>query len=284
MIRRIGLRATTALLGAGALLVSGAGPAGAQEAGKAAFDEICTACHSPGIERVVGPGLAGVADRRDRNWLVRKIMEPDRLLADGDSISRGLVEEHGMAMPNLGLSRSRADAIVAYLAVLDPADAPDAATEPREATFTAEQARLGKALFQGRRRLDAGGASCNSCHDVARPDVLGGGSLAVELTDVYGRLGPAAVTAILRNPPFPAMKQAYVGRAPDDEEIEALLAFFREADADSGSAAVSSYALLLGGTGILGSLLLAGVFTLAWHGRRRGPVSREIFDRQVRSR
>lgn len=286
MIRRAGWTGTAGVHFAAAVLLSSAaaGPAAAQDAGETLFGEICVACHSPGVERVVGPGLAGVVDRREHDWLVRKITEPDRLHGEGDPVTLELVEQHGMAMPNPGLTRGQAENVIAYLAGLDAGASGRADDERGEVGFTEAQARLGRALFQGRRRLEGGGASCNSCHDVTRQGVVGGGSLAVDLTAVYGRLGPGAVEAILRNPPFPVMKQAYTGRPPNDEEVTALLAFLRETDADSAAATSPAYGLLLAGAGILGSFLLAGLFTLAWRGRRRGPVNRKIFERQLRSR
>ena len=286
MIRRS--RSTTGRMilptGAALLLSMGAGPARAQDPGEDLFRQVCSACHSAGSERVVGPGLAGVGDRRDHDWLLRKITEPDRLRAEGDSITGALAEEHGMAMPNLGITRDQAEDVLAYVAGLDAAAPVEPGDEPAEIAFTEEQVRLGRALFLGERRLENRGPSCSACHDAAREGALGGGSLAVSLSDAHARLGRGGIEAIIRNPPFPVMRRAYAGRPASDVEVEALLAFFQQLNAEPVSGKSPPYAVLLAGTGVLGSALLASLFSLAWRRRRRGSINQEIFRRQLRSR
>lgn len=276
--------AAGAVLGATLLMSVDVGSVHAQDTGEALFREICAACHSIGDDRIVGPGLAGVLERRDRDWLVRKIDEPERLLSEGDSISAALVEEYGLPMPDPGLTADQAELVIAYLAEAESDPSTQVAGGAPDTTFTAEQARLGQVLFEGQQRLESGATACNACHDVARADVLGGGSLARSLDGVYGRLGPAGIEAILRAPPFPVMNRAYADGPLTEEEIKAFLAFLHESEVESDAAEPRPYGLFLAGTGILGSVLLGMLFTLTWRGRRRGPVSRKIFDRQIESR
>jgi mono/diheme cytochrome c family protein len=259
-------------------------PAASQEGGAELFRENCAACHSLGADPILGPGLAGVLERRERDWLIRKITEPDRMVAEGESITMALVEEHGMAMLNLGMTRGQAETILTHLVTAAAAD--DAARDVAEPDrrFSEAEVRLGRALFQGERRFQNRGVSCNACHDVASPNVVGGGNLAVTLGDAYERLGPAALEAMVQTPPFPVMRRAYRDRPVTDEEIHALLAFFQELDAGTAVEASAPYGTLLAGAGTLGTILLAGLFAVAWRGRRRGTVNREIFERQVKTR
>jgi len=54
---------------------------------------------------------------------------------------------------------------------------------------TVEDMILGRELFSGVRRLENGGPSCISCHNVRNDSIVSGGSLAKDLTDSFNRLG-----------------------------------------------------------------------------------------------
>lgn len=89
---------------------------GSVERGKAIFQEKCTACHTIGGGKLVGPDLQGVTARRDRAWLARWIKEPDKMLGEEDPIATSLLQEfNNVPMPNLGLTDEEAVAILDYL-------------------------------------------------------------------------------------------------------------------------------------------------------------------------
>lgn len=110
-------------------------PAWAQEAeraaeeGRAIFDEKCIVCHTNGGGDHIGPDLAGVVDRRSREWLIRFITEPDRVLAEGDAVAIELLKKYNeIPMPSLGLTSDDAQDIIDYLA--EPPAAAGAAASP----------------------------------------------------------------------------------------------------------------------------------------------------------
>ncbi len=92
--------------------------AGSQDTakGKAIFDQKCAGCHTVGGGKRMGPDLKGVTAQRSHDWLVRMIVEPDKLIASGDPIAAQLVKEYGTPMPNLGVSQQDAEAVLAFLA------------------------------------------------------------------------------------------------------------------------------------------------------------------------
>ena len=262
----------------GALLTAGAASA---DAGEATFRGMCASCHTTTSDRLVGPGLAGVTAAQDRDWLIRKITEPDRLHGAGDARTRELVSTYGMPMPNLGVNRAQAEAILDWLAgAAGEAGSASAPAAPAAPTTPAEVTR-GRELFQGTARLAGGGVACNACHSINDPQVFSGGTLALGLSDAHQRLGDAAIASILRSPPFPAMRVAYEGgRSLTDEEIRALGAFMASASAQPSRA----YGTQLIGFGIAGTFLLLALFSLTWRGRRRESVYQRIYDRQVKAR
>ena len=76
--------------------------------GKELFDKNCASCHTIGGGDSGGPDLQGVAGKRSADWLVRVIVEPDKLSAGKDPVQLELVKKYGYEMPNLGITRDDA--------------------------------------------------------------------------------------------------------------------------------------------------------------------------------
>ncbi len=251
----------------------------AQASGQAVFEQKCAACHSAGSERLIGPGLEGVMDRRERAWVKRFIMQPDQLLDSNDPIAAELLQEYQIVMPNLAITDAEAEALMAFME-----GGGRGAAAPRAAgAASEEQIVLGQNLFQGTTRFTNGGATCNSCHEVTNDAVIGGGVLAAELTTVFSRLGGPGVRAILGSPPFPVMQRAYADKPLTDEEVAALVGFLERADEEQALHQPRDYGIKLFGAGLLGAAILLGLYTVMWRGRKRGSVNQSIYDRQIKS-
>jgi protein SCO1/2 len=86
------------------------------DTGTYVFQSRCSACHTIGKGDVVGPDLAGVTTRRDRDWLVRYLRAPDQMLAQKDPIAVDLFAKYkNVPMPNLRLSESEIAVVLSYL-------------------------------------------------------------------------------------------------------------------------------------------------------------------------
>ena len=86
------------------------------DAGVLLFQSRCSACHTIGKGDAVGPDLAGVTSRRDRDWLVRYLKAPDQMLAEKDPIAVALLGKYkNITMPNLHLSDGEIATVLAYL-------------------------------------------------------------------------------------------------------------------------------------------------------------------------
>lgn len=85
----------------------------AQSPGEAAFAKYgCAGCHQKG--RVLGgPDLTGVVDRRDPAWLVKWIVDPEKMY-DEPSVQE-LIKRFGVKMPKQGVTPEEAKAIITYL-------------------------------------------------------------------------------------------------------------------------------------------------------------------------
>jgi protein SCO1/2 len=84
--------------------------------GQYLFATRCAACHTIGHGDKIGPDLLGVAQVRERAWLSRFVREPDKMLAENDSIATGLYSKYKQVqMPNLRLSDAELQAILQFL-------------------------------------------------------------------------------------------------------------------------------------------------------------------------
>lgn len=87
----------------------------------------CAACHNIAKEgedphrrpggKQAGPDLAGVTERRDRDWLRRWLKDPDEMLRS-DSIAMAMMAAaKNLKMPNMKLKDDEIEALINYLAV-----------------------------------------------------------------------------------------------------------------------------------------------------------------------
>ena len=69
-------------------------PLVAQDSGESIFKANCTACHSIGKTRLVGPGLEGVTDKYEDAWLKKWILNSQAFIASGDERAIAIYEEY----------------------------------------------------------------------------------------------------------------------------------------------------------------------------------------------
>lgn len=261
----------------------------AQEPGEQLFQTSCSACHTIGGGRLVGPDLAAVMERRSAAWLEEFVKSSQSLINSGDAEANAVFEEYsGIIMPDFPLSAVQIKQILAYIeskstnqaaTVDESAIEEPAAAEP----LSMDHVVIGQELFQGTTRLQNGGPSCNACHDVKHDAVIGGGILAAELTTVFSRMGGSGVGAILGQAPFPVMQAAYKNNALTDDEITYLVAFLQNADEEHLFHHPRDYGIGLFASGAVGGGLMYLLFAFIWRDRKRGSVNQEIYDRQIKS-
>ncbi len=92
---------------------------GSAEKGEEIFQSNCAGCHTIGKGTLVGPDLSGVTLRREENWLIRQIKDPDGLVAEKDPAALKLLKDFNMPMVALGLSDTEIAAIISYLKNID---------------------------------------------------------------------------------------------------------------------------------------------------------------------
>lgn len=255
-----------------AALAYAASPA---EQGQAVFEKNCKVCHTIGGGKNIGPDLKDVTTRRDSAWIISFITGPDKVISQGDPIAKDLVQQFaGLQMPNLGISQDDARAILAYLKdqssggqpVVAPVTAPNPPAQP--VTTLAANADAGKDLFTGKQALMNGGPACISCHNVSSIGGIGGGTVGKDLTEPSAKLGEAGITAILKTPPFPMMKEIYAVKPLTDGEIGSIAAFLASAgSAPSGASQNTAIYFIIGA---MVAVIIIELFQVLWRGRLSG--------------
>lgn len=249
------------------------GSQGVAQTGQELYAKFCIACHSIGGGRLVGPDLKGITNKRSETWLLSWIKSSQTMVKSGDKDAVAIFKEFNqIPMPDQPLSEDQIRSILAYVAS-------GATTSVAAAPAIQGDEERGKNLFSGIERLQNGGPSCASCHNVADRRILSGGGLAVDLTQTVSRITPAGVVSVLSALPFPAMKQAF-GNAPlAEDEIADLVAFLNSADAGNSRQIAGQYGQYMGWGAFAGAGVLLLVFYLVWMDRRTRAVNYRVFAR-----
>ena len=80
--------------------------------GKGVFKAKCSACHKMS-KRFVGPGLAGVTEKRTPEWIMNMILNPEEMVAK-NPIAKKLLAEYLSPMANQSLTEKEARLILEY--------------------------------------------------------------------------------------------------------------------------------------------------------------------------
>ncbi len=85
--------------------------------GEATFKQICSACHTIGKGKLVGPDLANVTKRRTNEWLLKFIKSSQTLIKSGDKTADSVFQAYGsIVMPDQpDLDDSKINAVLTFI-------------------------------------------------------------------------------------------------------------------------------------------------------------------------
>jgi mono/diheme cytochrome c family protein len=115
-------------------------------AGEKLFKNNCAQCHAYDDAVVVGPGLKGIEERRDYDWLKAWIQNPAAVIASGDDYAVELYEKYNKTQMTAfqSFGDEEVTAILAYVKQANEAAPAAAAGEEGAAVATADSSGNGK--------------------------------------------------------------------------------------------------------------------------------------------
>lgn len=258
--------------------------------GESIFKSTCAACHTTTARKLIGPGLVNIHEKRTKEWFTEFVKSSQTVINSGDAEAIKIFEEYNkVIMPDQLLSDFEITAVFEYIKSESPATTGITTVEKveeLEVPFepSEEDIAIGQDLFSGEQRFENGGPSCISCHHVNKHGFIAGGELAVDLTDVYERLGKAGIEGMITGLPFPQMKSSYQDHTITQEEAVLLTAFLKETGEQRYYQSYSpSYNNILLIWGVVGAAILMGIFPLLWYNRKKESVNKRIYERQIDS-
>lgn len=246
----------------------------AQQTAQEYFQQNCASCHTIGGGRLVGPDLKNVTDKKDRQWLVTFMQNPQKMINSGDAYAQQLQKEaRGVVMPTLPtMTPARANSLLDFIEQESgKSQSSFAGSQASNQPLTPADQQKGRQIFLGYAALQNGGPACISCHTVnGEKGLLGGGTLAPNLTNVTARLGgQQGLSAWLSAPATPTMSATFQKTPLTQEEITALVAYFlNQAQQNPPPRTAPFVNYLLFGLG--GTVLLLVAFDFFWGHRFRG--------------
>lgn len=235
------------------------------------FENKCSSCHTIGQGDLKGPDLKGVEGRRKADWLVEFIQSSYTLIQKGDPEAVEIFQKYQQKeMPDQRLTREEILKIIDFIA---SGVVPEVSGDSKSATTaTSLDVNVGQQLYLGQVVLANGGPSCISCHSVGHNGVLGGGTLAKDLTHVYSAYSDKGLSQALKKLAFPVMQTVYAGKPLTDAEIFQIKAFLYAADKAEIEVATGGFDKKFIFLGLGGGVLAMGIIDFTWRRRRKHSV------------
>ncbi|MAE08434.1 MAG: hypothetical protein CL661_06700 [Bacteroidetes bacterium] len=253
--------------------------------GQDIFNKACAPCHTIGKGRLVGPDLKNISEKRTQVWLIDFIQSSQSIIKSGDADAVAIYKEYNsLLMPDQPLDTEQVKALLNYI---NNAGSGIAETEGQEQptdlleNASEENVAEGLLLFTGKNRFTNGGSACITCHTVKDDRIFSSGTLAKDLTNTYNLMGSAGVSAIVKNPPFPAMREAYINAPLTENEVLNLTAYLRSVDENSIYQHPVDFGFTFVIFGLIVFVLLQITISILYFNRKKESVNYKIFQRQT---
>lgn len=235
------------------------------------FENKCSSCHTIGQGDLKGPDLKGIEARRKPEWLVSFIQSSYTLIQSGDPEAVAVFNKYQQKeMPDQRLTKDEVMKLIEFIAKGVVADAGSVGKSANSAK--PEDVAAGELLYKGEVALASGGPSCISCHSVGHTGVLGGGTLAKDLTHAYSAFGDKGIDQALKKLAFPVMETVFADKPLTEGEIFQIKAFLYDADQKNVEVATAGFDKKFIFLGLGGGVLAMGIIDFTWRRRRKHSV------------
>ncbi|MEO0294418.1 MAG: c-type cytochrome [candidate division WOR-3 bacterium] len=222
---------------------------GSFEKGKEIFVKKCSACHTIGEGKRVGPDLMGITEIRNIEWLKKFINKPSDFFGK-DKIADSLLKEYAFKMPDQNLEEEEILSIIEYLNTASKGEMKveekkEVKISPEEIPFDKEKYERGEMLFKGEIIFKNKGLPCISCHSIKNLFTFGGGKLGPDLSLSFKNYGEEGLKLALKDIPFPTMVPVYKNKPLLEEEIDAITYFLSKLETKNKEKNPFTFAIIL---------------------------------------
>lgn len=200
----------------------------AQE-GKSLFEKNCTACHSIGKGKLVGPDLMGVTQRREKSWLLKFIHDSQVVIKSGDPTAVKLFQENNKTImpPFSQFSDADINNILDYISKFKPEEVKVLKVDANKRTgFKHDEYLRGERLFYGLIPLEAGGSfNCTECHNTVISDTLNWNPSAFDLAKAFMEPKGMNIYQVMGQPVSSKMEEAHKGIKMSEQEVYYVAAY-----------------------------------------------------------
>ncbi len=200
-----------------------------QNKGKEIFEKNCAICHKLTEEKLVGPGLKGVAERRDKKWMKKFIAGSQDMVKAGDPTAVKVFNDNlKIPMPDHKfLSDDDLDQLITYIETYKPAEAIKVSVDiTKKDGFWRDDILRGERLFSGVIPFEKGTTlNCVSCHAVIATDSLNFNPSAIDLAKAWQEPNGINLYQVLREPTSSKMAEVHKGLQISDKEIYDISAY-----------------------------------------------------------
>ncbi len=207
-------------------------PTKAQDKGKEIFEKYCAVCHKMTEEKLVGPGLKDITQRREKEWIKKFITSSTEMIKAGDKTAIQVFKENNqIPMPDhKTLSDAELDQLVTYIETYKPGEVKPVTVDiTKKDGFWPDEIRRGERLFAGVIPFKSGTTlNCVSCHNTIATDTLNFNPSAVDLAKAWQEPNGTNLYQVLNEPTSSKMAEAHKGLKLSDKEIYDISAYLSE--------------------------------------------------------
>jgi mono/diheme cytochrome c family protein len=200
--------------------------------GKEIFEKNCAVCHKLSEEKLVGPGLKGVTERRDRDWMIKFIRGSQDMVKAGDKTAVEVFNANGkIPMPDHKfLSDEDVNQVIDYIKDYKPMAAKAVTVDiAKRDGFSDEEIKRGERLFLGLIPFEKGTTvNCASCHATILTDSLNFNPSVMDLASAWLEPNGTNLYQVMAAPVSQKMTEAHKGLQLSDKEIYDISAYFSE--------------------------------------------------------
>ena len=204
------------------------------------------------------------------------------MINSGDADAKAIYEEYNkLLMPDNNYTDAQVMAVLNYIGKGGSGDAAGSGAPAVDilSKVTPENISAGAQLFAGKQRLTNGGPVCSSCHKVTDERIFSSGTLAKDLSESYDNMGSSGLAAIITNPPYPVMKQAYKNHDLTEGEVINLTAYLKSVSEQRANQHPADFSMKFIVYGLLFFVAIFISTILLYFKRKKFAVNHEILNR-----